>query len=160
MSRRILPTLSPAASRPRLVAGLAAGFVTLSLVATPLVRAETPNPVGPRVLVVASGGTGDCTAAQPCGSVNDAFKRAGAGDEIELREGTYARQQIENRVAATTFDRNVTIRPAAGADAVVGGFDVASDHVTIKGLRLKGNILAVKRYAVGYLRVENNRFEG
>src|SRR5438105_4242246 len=55
-------------------------------------------------LHVAPGGTGDCTAAWPCGTLDAAFARAASGGRILMAGGHYGDQRISsNKTAAALF---------------------------------------------------------
>ena len=72
----------------------------------------------PAQLVLAPGGndSGPCTSSAPCATLQRAFELASPGSVVELRNGTYASQELGG-------DRGgiVTFRPARGATITMGG---------------------------------------
>jgi hypothetical protein len=86
-------------------------------------------------LYVAIGGRGaNCTVSAPCGSINQAFRRASAGDTILVGTGTYPSQLIQATTASSSFPSNVVVKPEAGALPKFAGIVNYAAHLTIAGL--------------------------
>lgn len=107
---------------------------------------------------VAPGGSGNGTSpASPLGNINAAFQLAGQGDVIELAAGTYGEQTINHKAATNSWSQNVTIRPATGANVVLGGtVRVNASRVTFTGMTATAHIFL--QSDIGHARVENMQF--
>jgi hypothetical protein len=106
---------------------LSASAVTLSLALVASADAAT--------LSVATSGsdTAACTQAAPCKSFNAAYKKAVAGDVVEVAAGTYGGQSIAGRSLPGT---KVTVRPASGASVTLSGsLDINTSNIVVQGFK-------------------------
>jgi endonuclease YncB( thermonuclease family) len=92
-----------------------------------------PGPANAADLYVAPSGAGSaCSATQPCGSFDAAYRAAKPGDVVEVGGGTYGKQEVP------ALDRPapaIEFRSAQGAAVVVNGLDVRADWITLRGMR-------------------------
>jgi endonuclease YncB( thermonuclease family) len=81
--------------------------------------------------VAPSGAGSTCSADQPCGSLDAAYRAAKPGDVVEVRGGTYAKQAIPalGRPAPA-----VEFRSAPGASVIFSGLDVRADWIRLRGM--------------------------
>jgi Domain of unknown function (DUF4214) len=100
----------------------------------------TPPPASGAGLFVSPGARGNCSAASPCGSINDAYQAARSGDVIQVAGGTYPGETIHGRGDATGFSRHVTVRPAPGASVRVGSLEVNGSRLRFEGLQVSGHV--------------------
>ncbi len=93
--------------------------------------------VGLATSYVSPGGSGNCTAASPCGSIDVALRSASAGGTILLASGRYPTQVIHDTGGrAAHFATNVTVEPASGANPVLASIVDYAPHLTFAHLRV------------------------
>ena len=90
--------------------------------------------------VVAPGGSGSaCSVAAPC-SLATAVAGAGSGAVVELAAGRYPAVELKDRPATRSFAANVVVRPAAGAQVVLGALDLRQARVSVQDLTIEGQV--------------------
>jgi len=106
---------------------LSAFAVTLSLAVVASADASTLS-------VTTSGSdSAACSQAAPCKSFNAAYKKAAAGDVVEVAAGTYGGQSI---AARSLTGAAVTIRAAVGASVTLSGsLDINTSNIVVQGFR-------------------------
>jgi len=111
-------------------------------------------------LYVGPGGTGTGTSpASPVGSLNAAYLKANAGDEILVLDGTYGAQTVAARAVANSWASNVTIKPAPGANPIfTGSTQVSGAHVTVSGFTFDHFVAA--RGGSDYFVIEDSILRG
>lgn len=109
---------------------------------------------------VGPGGAGTGTSpASPVGSLNAAYLKATAGDDILVLDGTYSAQTVAARADAITWASNVTIEPAPGANPVfTGSTQISGAHVTVNGFTFDHFVAA--RGGSDYFVLENSVLRG
>lgn len=103
-------------------------------------------------LHVASGGAGtDCTAHDPCGSIQQAVDRAAAGDRIKVMAGTYVENVTipagKDGLTISGSGHEFTVIESAGGDLVPKfapagvpvdiGLDIFSSDVTVRHIAIR-----------------------
>jgi hypothetical protein len=109
---------------------------------------------------VGPGGAGTGTsAASPVGSLNAAYLKANAGDEILVLDGSYGAQTVASRTVANSWASNVTIKPAPGANPLfTGSTQISGAHVTVSGFTFDHFVAA--RGGSDYFVIEDNILRG
>jgi hypothetical protein len=106
--------------------------------AAPRATALAPRATAPAPLWVAPGGSdaAQCTQASPCATLNRAYRLARPGQAIDLADGTYPAQEIDD--AGKTTGPNVLVQPAPGAHASFAGrlTLAGASFLTLQGLQL------------------------
>ncbi len=156
--RRLAPLRSPVAVAVVLsVAGLAAavsadvpGRLARSLSGDQPPTSPRPLPPdgshpagaegGEPTLFVSPKGTGSCRRSSPCGSIDEAYQQAQAGDVIELAPGRYPRQRVRPRQDAAGLASNVVVRAKRRGAATIDGALVLGPRLTLRGIRSTGEI--------------------
>lgn len=85
---------------------------------------------------VSPGGTGNCAASAPCGSLEQALRTSTAGGRILLATGSYPPQLIHDIGISDHFETNVVVEPAAGAQPVFTAITDYAPHITFANLRV------------------------
>ena len=108
---------------------------TIRMALFTVVAMTLANVVQAATWYVGPGGVGTGTsAASPVGSLNAAYLKANAGDEILVLDGIYGAQTVASRAVANSWASNVTIKPAAGANPTfTGSTQISGAHVTVSG---------------------------
>jgi hypothetical protein len=122
---------------PILVSGAAALCLTALLATGCVERPPNPGPTaeGP-VATAAPDGSGDaCTPASPC-RLPDAIAAVAGGGTVELADGEYPDLELRGSVDGS----GVTIRPAEGANPVLGKVDLDVPGLTWSGIDLTGGV--------------------
>jgi hypothetical protein len=92
---------------------------------------------GPATSYVLPGGSGDCSARAPCGSLQRALQTVSAGGTIQLGTGNYPTQVIKDTGGrAASFATNVVVEPAPGAKPVLAAIVDYAPHITFSHLRV------------------------
>lgn len=76
---------------------------------------------------------GNCTAAQPCATLDRAYHVAAPGQVVQLASGNYGSQTI-NADSTKTGSARVVFRPAAGATPTFDLIDILGSHIEIDGV--------------------------
>ncbi|HST54961.1 MAG TPA: choice-of-anchor Q domain-containing protein [Solirubrobacteraceae bacterium] len=93
--------------------------------------ASTPPPAGGPVIAPSGSDSAACTAAQPCLTMDKAYRVATAGQTVQMLAGNYPSQAI-NADSSKTSASDVTFTPASGASVTVGTIHVYGSHLTFK----------------------------
>jgi hypothetical protein len=122
--------------RALLIFGIVVGATTMW---TPLVQPAQPSTgaalAAASVFISPLGSdTNRCTRARPCATFRRAYRVADPGDIVSVAAGAYRAQGIPEEVSKGTGPR-VVFRPPSGALVkVIGGVEVAADHVELRGM--------------------------
>lgn len=93
-----------------------------------------PGATAATLYVTPDGAAGDCTAAAPCASLDQAYRTAAPGDVVEVAAGSYPAQRISADATKALGSAPVTFR-ASGA-VVLADFDTYASDVRYVGFEL------------------------
>jgi hypothetical protein len=107
----------------------------------------TPVAAAPTLHVAVGGRGTTCTAAAPCGSIEQAVLLAGPGQEIVVGGGTYDDQDLRDPNAGPVrpSGARAVIRPASGATVrLTGRTNIAAARVELRDVSVTGVIAVVE----------------
>jgi len=106
---------------------LSAFAVTLSLAVVASADASTLS------VTTTGSDAAACSQAAPCKSFNAAYKKAAAGDVVEVAAGSYGGQSI---AARSLTGAAVTVRAAVGASVTLSGsLDINTSNIVVQGFK-------------------------
>jgi hypothetical protein len=107
---------------------------------TPATSAHTsivPGASGGLFISPAGSDSSSCTQAQPCLTMNHAYREAQPGQTVQMLAGSYPGQAIESD-SSKTSSSDVVFTPAEGASVqVTGTIHVFASHLTIENMTVQ-----------------------
>jgi chitodextrinase len=98
---------------------------------------STPPPAGGASVFMSPSGSdaNPCSQAQPCRSVDRAYRVAASGTTVELAAGTYPGGAV-NQDSSKSSSSDVVFRPASGAAVTISSLDLRAAHIEFRDLTI------------------------
>ncbi len=101
---------------------------------------ETPSTTADLYLSPSGSDAASCSAANPCHSLNRAYKLAQPGQTVEVAAGSYSDTSL-SLDSSKTSNTDVLIRPAAGAAVTfTSQLHISARHLELRGMRFSSKL--------------------